>query len=160
MDGNLLYEKSNNDELVLNYNYVYIINEMMTNAYNPNFVDYNSPTAISLKGRLSKKYSIKTGTTSNDHWIVGYNKDAMLMVWTGTDDNKETNSGYSKITKNIWADTIESSLKDKEDNFYEMPKNIIGVPLNPVTGKYDEKKSVMYYFVKGTEPLIYKKSLN
>ena len=160
MDGNLLYEKAKNDELVLNYNYVYILNEMMSNAYNPKFVDYNSPTALSLKGRLTKKYSIKTGTTSNDHWIVGYNKDALLMVWTGTDDNKETNSGYSKITKNIWADAIENSLKDKEDNFYEMPKNIIGVPLNPVTGKYDEKRSVMYYFVKGTEPIIYKKSLN
>lgn len=160
MDGNLLYEKAKNDELVLNYNYVYILNEMMSNAYNPKFVDYNSPTALSLKGRLTKKYSIKTGTTNNDHWIVGYNKDALLMVWTGTDDNKETNSGYSKITKNIWADTIENSLKDKEDNFYEMPKNIIGVPLNPVTGKYDEKRSVMYYFVKGTEPIIYKKSLN
>ena len=160
MDGNLLYEKAKNDELVLNYNYVYILNEMMSNAYNPKFVDYNSPTALSLKGRLTKKYSIKTGTTSNDHWIVGYNKDALLMVWTGTDDNKETNSGYSKITKNIWADAIENSLKDKEDNFYEMPKNIIGVPLNPVTGKYDEKRSVMYYFVKGTEPIIYKKNLN
>lgn len=157
MDGKLLYEFKPKNKKVLDYKYVYIINEMMTNAYNPVFVDYNSPTAISLKGRLSKKYSIKTGTTASDHWIIGYNKDALLMVWTGTDNNKEITSGYSKITKNIWADTIEESLKDKEDNFYEMPKNVVGVPLNPVTGEYKTDKNVMYYFVKGTEPVIYTK---
>ena len=157
MDGKLLYEFKPKNKKVLDYKYVYIINEMMTNAYNPTFVDYNSPTAISLKGRLSKKYSIKTGTTASDHWIIGYNKDALLMVWTGTDNNKEITSGYSKITKNIWADTIEESLKDKEDNFYEMPKNVVGVPLNPVTGEYKTDKNAMYYFVKGTEPVIYTK---
>ena len=157
MDGKLLYEFKPKNKKVLDYKYVYIINEMMTNAYNPVFVDYNSPTAISLKGRLSKKYSIKTGTTASDHWIIGYNKDALLMVWTGTDNNKEITSGYSKITKNIWADTIEESLKDKEDNFYEMPKNVVGVPLNPVTGEYKTDKNAMYYFVKGTEPVIYTK---
>ena len=69
---------------------------MLTNAYNTTFIDYNSPTAVSLKGRITKKYSIKTGTTDNDHWVIGYNPDALLMVWTG-DDNNEKTTGYSKI---------------------------------------------------------------
>ncbi len=157
LNGKVLYQYKKKNKEVLDYRYVYIINQMMTNAYNPEMVDYNSPTAISLKGRLSKDYAIKTGTTDNDHWIIGYNKDALLMVWTGTDNNKDNNPGYSKITKNIWADTIENSLKEKENNFYEMPKSIVGVPLDKITGEYTGQNSIMYYFVKGTEPVIYKK---
>ena len=157
MNGKVLYKYKPKNRQLLDYRYVYIINQMMTNSYKPEMIDYNSPTAISLKGRLNKTYSIKTGTTDNDHWIIGYNKDALLMVWTGTDNNKDKNPGYSKITKNIWADAIETSLKDKDNNFYEMPKSVVGVPLDKITGEYNEKNSIMYYFIKGTEPIIYKK---
>ena len=104
----------------------------------------------------TKKYAIKTGTTDNDHWVVGFNPDALLMVWTGTDDNKSETSGYSKITKTIWADAIEASLKDKETTWYKKPQNVIGVPLNPVTGEFvTTGKSTMYYFIKGTDPDYY-----
>lgn len=152
-NGHILYERRKFDNLILNSNYVYIINEMLNNTYNSKFIDYNSPTAISIKGRLSKKYAIKTGTTDYDNWIVGYNPDALLLVWTGLDNNKETNSGYSKITKNIWADTMETSLKDKEKKWYPKPNNVIGIPLDPVTGSYVTKgKSTIYYFVRGSEP--------
>lgn len=156
MHGNTLYEHKDKEDLVLNYNYVYILNEMMTNAYNPDFIGYNSPTAISLKGRLSKKYAIKTGTTENDHWIVGFNPDALLIVWTGMDDNSEGNAGYSKITKNIWADAMENSLKDNEEKWYSQPTNVIGVPLDPLSGEFVTiGKNTMYYFVKGSEPQYY-----
>lgn len=152
-NGHILYERRKFDSLVLNSNYVYIINEMLNNTYNSQFIDYNSPTAISIKGRLSKKYAIKTGTTDFDNWIIGYNPDALLMVWTGRDNNKESNNGYSKITKNIWADTMETSLKDEEKKWYPKPNNVIGIPLDPVTGSYVTKgKSTIYYFVIGSEP--------
>lgn len=155
MNGNVLYEYKSRDELKLNYNYVYILNEMLTNAYNTTFIDYNSPTAVSLKGRITKKYSIKTGTTDNDHWVIGYNPDALLMVWTG-DDNNEKTTGYSKITKNIWIDAMEDCLKDQPENWYEKPNNVIGLPLHPVTGEFvTNGKSTMFYFVKGSEPIVY-----
>lgn len=155
MNGNLLYEHKEKEKLLLNYNYVYILNEMMTNSYKSEFIDYNSPTAINLKGRLSRDYAIKTGTTDQDHLIVGYNPDALLMIWTGKDNN-DPSPGYSKITKNIWADAIEASLKDTEPSWYESPNNVVGIPLNPITGEYVTKgKNAMYYFVKGSEPQIY-----
>lgn len=160
MNGNLLYERKNNEELILNYNYVYIINQMMTNAYNAEYIDYTSPTAITLRGRLSKTYAIKTGTTDFDHWTIGYNPDALVMVWTGDDNNKDT-KGYSKVTKNIWGDAIEGILKDKEKTWYEKPDNVVGIPLNPVTGEYvTTGKSSMYYFLKGSEPQIYVSASN
>lgn len=153
IDGHILYEHKDKNKIILNSNYTYIINEMLTNSYNSNFLNYNTPTALSIKTLLTKKYAIKTGTTDNDHWVVGYNPDALLMVWTGTDQNTEESSGYSKITKTIWAETIESSLKEKESAWYEMPKNVIGIPLEPITGEFvTTGKSTMYYFVKGSEP--------
>ena len=156
VNGTILYEYKDKNTLILNSNYMYIINEMLTNSYNSNFLDYNSPTALSIKGILSKKYAIKTGTTDNDHWVVGFNPDALLMVWTGTDKNDKETPGYSKITKLIWADAMESSLKDKEKKWYEMPQNVIGIPLDPVTGDFvTTGKSTMYYFVKGSEPEFY-----
>ena len=160
INGNLLYERNNNDSLILNYNYVYIINEMLTNTYNPEFISYNNPTAILLKGRLSRKYSIKTGTTDTDNWIVGYNKDALLMVWTGNDNNEQT-YGYSQVTKNIWGDTIEECLKNEESTWYEKPTNVIGIPLEPITGNFvTTGKSTIFYFIKGSEPKYYISNTN
>lgn len=157
-DGNTLYERKNYDNVVLNYNNVYIINEMMRNTYNKEFIDYNSPTAINIAGRLTKRYALKTGTTNNDHWVVGFNKNGLLLVWTGMDKNEEGASGYSAITKNIWADTIENAQNDLDDNWYEKPANVVAVPLNPITGSFDDKKKSIFYFVKGTEP-VYDKNL-
>lgn len=155
-DGTILYERKKSNTLLLNYNYLYIVNQMLSNTYNSDYINYNSPTAIGIKGRLTKKYAIKTGTTDNDHWIIGYNKDALLMLWTGLDDNSKSGSNYSKITKNIWADTIEESLKNKEDDWYEMPQNVVAIPLDPVSGNFvTNGKNTMYYFVKGSEPKYY-----
>lgn len=156
VNGNVLYEYKKKNTMILNSNYMYIINEMLTNSYNSNFLDYNSPTALSIKGMLSKKYAIKTGTTDNDHWVVGFNPDALLMVWTGADKNNEETPGYSKITKLIWADAMEATLKNKDKIWYEMPQNVIGIPLDPITGEFvTTGKSTMYYFVRGSEPECY-----
>ena len=57
---------------------------------------------------------IKTGTTDTDVWIVGYNKNAVLSIWNGYDNNKKINNGEHNYHKNIWIDTMESYLKDKD----------------------------------------------
>ena len=151
LNGNTLYKHKKKRELVLNTNYLYILNEMMSNSYNSEFISYNSPTALSIKDKLTKKYAIKSGSTDNDYWLVGYNPDILMLVWTGNDNNLEVESSYSKTTKNIWADTVENCLIDKEAKWYEKPQNVEAVLLDPVTGAYSEKGS-LFYFLKGTEP--------
>lgn len=96
VNGNLLYKHKENSKEVFNKDSVFIINEMMTNTYNPAFIDYLNPTIIYLNSKISRKYAIKSGTTDNDYWIVGYNPDALMMVWAGNDMNKSVNSVYSK----------------------------------------------------------------
>lgn len=153
VNGNLLYKHKEKSKEVFNKDSVFIINEMMTNTYNPAFIDYLNPTIIYLNSKISRKYAIKSGTTDNDYWIVGYNPDALMMVWAGNDMNKNVNSVYSKKIKNIWCDTIEEYLKDKETSWYEPSDNIIGIPLDAVSGDTpkNSKNTVIYYYKKGTE---------
>jgi len=51
-DGNILYEKKQKREIVLNSNYVYILNEMMRGTYNSSFISYNYPTVMSIKDQI------------------------------------------------------------------------------------------------------------
>ena len=155
-DGNVIYKKENKKSLVLNPNYVYILNEMLSNTTNSVFKDYTNATASIIASKLSRKYSIKTGTTLSDYWTVGYNKDDLMLIWIGYDDNREFTNNYGYMTKNIWADTMEDIQKDYVDNWYKTPENVVGIILDPITGEVtnNSKKAVIYYYLKGSEPNI------
>ena len=153
LDGNVLYEKENKDNLVLNSSYVYILNEMMTSTYNSAFIDYNNPTVMSIAGKISRKYAVKTGTTGTDFYMVGYNPDMLMLVWNGYDNNNVIDNSLGNISKNIWVNTVENLLKNKEPKWYEKPDNVVGVPLNAITGISDSdgEHSNIFYFIKGSE---------
>ena len=155
-EGNVLYEKDDDEELVLNMNYTYILNEMLTGTTNSQFRDYAYPTALTIASKLSRKYAIKTGTTDTDFWIAGYNPDIVMVTWVGMDDSSNLSANDSYISKNIWADTVEDILADTEEHWYETPENVVGVVLDAVSGKptTDASKATLFYFVKGTEDVL------
>ena len=155
-NGNVLYEKDDTKDLVLNMNYTYILTEMLTGTTNSQFKDYAYPTALTIASKLSRKYAIKTGTTDSDFWIAGYNPDIVMLTWVGKDDNSSLDANDSYISKNIWADTVEDILKNTEERWYETPENVVGVILDAVSGKptNDVTKATLFYFVKGTENII------
>lgn len=162
MEGNILYEFKAPDELILNKSNVYILNELLANSYSKEFIDYNYPTCINIAPKISKKYAIKTGTTNTDHLIFGYNKDAILGIWMGYDDNRVTEVSDGTIMKNIWVDTMETYLKDKENNWYETPDNIVGVLVEPISGEpatTSTTNSKIFYYIKGTQPYSTSKDL-
>ena len=155
--GEVLYEYKKNKELVLNSSLVYILNNMLTATYDPLYVDYNYPTGIGLNGKLTHTYALKSGTTNGDNWNIGFNKKIVCAVWVGYDNNKELSKKDYKYAQNIWYKTVESyekNMKD-EDVWYEKPKNVIGMLVEPISGKpatESEKKQKLMYFLKGTEP--------
>lgn len=154
-NGNVLYERKNTKKPVLNSSLTYITNEILTSTYNYNFIDYNYPTCYDIASKLTNKYSIKTGTTDTDHLIFGYNKDIVVGIWSGYDDNSETEAGDGKQIKNMWVDIVENYLKDKETEWYELPNNVVGVLVNPISGEVANnttKNATMFYYIKGTEP--------
>ena len=154
-NGNILYEYDDTKEQVLNSSITYITNELLTSTYNYNFIDYNYPTCYDIAGKLSRKYSIKTGTTDSDHLIFGYNSDIVVGIWSGYDDNRPSENSNGKLIKNMWVEVVENYEKDKEVSWYKMPNNVVGVLVNPITGEIaDEttKNPTMFYYIKGTEP--------
>ena len=155
--GNVLYENKEEKELILNHSLTFILNEMLTYTYNKNFIDYNYPTLISLLPNITHKYSIKSGTTDTDLLIMGYNKDAVLGIWNGYDNNKKIESKDYSYHKNIWIDTMEAYFKDKETTWYDIPSNVVGVLVNPITGiiaNDNDTKKEMFFYIKGTEPTL------
>lgn len=154
-DGNVLYEAQDNKESILNSSLVFILNNLLTNTYDSTFIDYNYPTVIGIAGKLTRKYAIKSGTTATDSWTIGYTPDVVTSVWVGYDDSREISNKDYMYTKNIFSDTMESYLKDTEESWYEMPSNVVGVIVDPISGlpanEKSPKKKVLYY-LKGTEP--------
>ena len=153
--GNIIYEYKEEKDLILNPSLTYILSEMLTSTYDTAFISYNYPTLISLLPKITHKYSIKTGTTDSDMLIIGYNRNAVLGIWTGYDDNRKIDANDYYLHKEVWIDTMETYLKDKDNSWYSVPSNIVGVLVDPITGmlaKEDTKVSKMFYFIKGTEP--------
>ncbi len=154
-EGKVLYEADEEKELILNSSLTFILSNLLTATYDANFIDYNYPTAVNLASRMTHKYALKSGTTNTDNWYIGYNKDIVTAVWCGYDDSRELKSSEYKYAQNIWLYTMENYMKDKDDDWYKQPDNVVGVLVNPITGKpasdNDEKKIIEYY-VKGTEP--------
>ena len=161
-NGNVLYEYKYEEEAVLNKSSTYIINQLLTNCYNSAFIDYNYPTCINIAGKVKHKYAIKTGTTDTDSLIFGFNSDLVMGIWAGYDDNSIAPSNIGTMKKNVCIDTKESYYKDKEDFWYDMPSNVVGSLVDPVTGKLAtaDTKSVMQYYIKGTEPTFDKSVLD
>ena len=153
--GNILYENKEEKELILNQSLTFILNEMLTYTYNKNFIDYNYPTLISLLPQITHKYAIKSGTTDTDLLIMGYNKNVVLGVWNGYDNNTKIDSSEYSHHKNIWIDTMESYFKQKEASWYEIPNNVVGVLTEPITGALatdETQNKEMFFYLKGTEP--------
>ena len=164
MEGNILYEYKPNLENILNKNTVYILNELLTTTYAFEFKDYNVPTCLSIAPKMTHKYAIKSGTTNTDNLIFGYNKELVVGMWTGYDDNKDVSNKDSSNLKNAWVDTIEKCLEGKtdEETWYETPSNVVGVAIDPISGKVasDSSKAKILYYIKGTEPTLNKTSLD
>ena len=155
MNDNVLYEHKGETEHVLNYDYVYILNDLLSLTYDYDMVDYSYPTNISIRALLTHKYSIKSGSTDTDNWVIGFNKNAVMSIWVGYDDNSPLLADDYKYVKKIWANTMEGYLKDTPDEWYHKPDNVVGVLVDPITGELandNTKKKKLFYYLIGTEP--------
>ena len=155
MNDNILYQHKDTSEIVLQNDLVYILNEMLSLTYDYDLIDYSYPTNISIKALLSNKYAIKSGSTSTDNWVIGFNKNVVTSIWVGNDDNSDIEGTDYKYVKKIWANTMEKYLEKKDNTWYTKPNNVVGVFVDPITGTLankDTKKRKIFYYLEGTEP--------
>lgn len=108
---------------------------------------------------LGKTVSVKTGTTDlkRDNWTVGYTPSYVVGVWVGNNDNTPMNpkiaSGVTGASS-IWHSLMSVVLKNKKDEQFTKPDNIIALQIDSFSGglPVDGQGMRSEYFVKGTEP--------
>ena len=137
MEGEVLYE---NNQSIINCaekSDVYILNELMTNIFDTNIIYNTRPTGIQISSRLTNTFAAKSGSTDTDNWMIGYNKDLLVSIWTGYDDNRLITTRSDKlVAKYLFADIVEEYFKNKNTTWYQTPDDVISVKLNPITGFY------------------------
>lgn len=154
-DGEVLYEAKTQEERIANSSDVYLLNETMTSVFDTNIIYNTRPTGSVISSLLTHKIAGKSGSTDTDYWMVGYNKDIVIGVWTGYDDNSIiTKANESRYAKYVFASVIESYLKDKNTSWYETPQDVLSIELNPITGFYSDfnEYTKKIYFKKNNIP--------
>ena len=104
--------------------------------------------------------AVKTGTTDDkrDNWTVGYTPSVVVGTWVGNNDNSPMHpslaSGVTGAAP-IWNRIIRETLKDKPDEAFDRPANILDLDIDTFGGGLSVDGSAMRKerFVKGTEPI-------
>ena len=55
----------------------------------------------------------------------------------------------------MWTDIVENYFNNQKANWYNLPSNVVGVLVDPISGKVaneNTKNPTMFYYIKGTEP--------
>ena len=154
--GNILYEYREEDkEYILKSDITFIISELLTGTYDSNLIDYTYPTCINILSNITNKYAIKSGSTDTDAWVIGYNPEVVLASWTGYDDNKNVSTAAVNANKTSWITSMEAYFKQHKATWYDIPRDVVGVLVDPITGKgatdTSERRKILYY-LEGTQP--------
>ncbi len=136
----VIYKNEINNNKILNDDSTYIINELLTGVFDTKMNVFASVTGSTLASKITHTYSAKSGSTDFDNWIVGYNRQYVVGVWSGFDDQSEvTELNDRTASKEIWFDVMESIMKGKESTPYTKPNNVYSVYANPITGVINDK---------------------
>ncbi|MDD4077010.1 MAG: transglycosylase domain-containing protein [Bacilli bacterium] len=149
-EGKVLYRAKSDFKQKFNPTDCYILSETMTNVFDNRLSINISTTGAPIAHKLTKKYAAKSGTTDFDSWIIGYNKTVSLGIWTGYDDNRLIDNAKVKYIKFLWAEIVERYNAKKNDTWYQLPKDVIPIVLNPITGTVahqNEYKKALYFRV-------------
>lgn len=159
-NGNVIFEKENKPEKVLNAAKAFVMTQMLTGIFDPKLNGYAKVTGSTIIKDITRPYAGKSGSTETDSWMVGFSPQLVTAVWAGYDVGKPIEMVAEKTyAKNIWAHFMEEALDGKPVKAFKPPKEgVIGVYVNPENGKLATKDCPVRrftYFVKGTEPSDY-----
>ncbi len=159
-NGNVIYQKEQEDELVLDPAKAYVMTQMLTGIFDPKLNGYSSVTGSTIAKELTRPYAGKSGSTETDSWMIGFTPQLVTAVWCGYDASKPIDLTAEKsYAKNIWAHFMESALKGKKVMKFKAPREgVVGVYVNPANGKLATKDCPVKrktYYLTGTEPTEY-----
>lgn len=143
-NGDILYEYTPTNQQLLNQDTCLILSQLLTSPFHEEFSTYASATMVNYQ--VNTTFAVKTGTTAYDSLCIGYNPNYTILSWCGYDDNREmTLQTQTRIPK-ILFQTMANYLQE-DDIWYEPTDSIEQVPIDPITGEYDES-GLIYWFKK------------
>ena len=131
--------KGNSYKTLLLKKLVTILNQSLLSPFDKRINKTNKPTMINYIPNV--KYSAKSGSTNSDSYVIGYNPNYLIAVWTGSD---EGNLISMSPTKSIFLDLANKLSKYKEEKWYEPSKNILVKKIDPITGIESNYGSIYY----------------
>lgn len=142
--GEILYEYRPENKQLLDKETCLILAQLLRSPFYKEFQTYATPTMLNCQTEAT--FAAKSGTTSFDSLCAGYNPNYTIVGWCGYDDNREvTMITDTKIPKVIFQKM--ANFLQQEDIWYEPTDNIEEIPINPITGDYDEN-GIIYWFKK------------
>ena len=157
--GFLVYSDTKTEQKqILDKTKTYIMNEMMTGMFNLQQNNHLSITGLSIIQNLTHQYAGKSGSTNTDSWMIGYTPELLTTVWTGYDQGRTLDGvEVNHYAKNVWSEVMENSLKNTQTEWFEKPKNVVAVKIDPTTGylaSEECKNKVTLYYEKNNVPSI------
>lgn len=142
--GQIIYEKNNMPQKILNYDITLILNQLLTATYDPKNRTFAYPTMYGAQPQIP--VSIKSGTSDYDSLVIGYNPDYTIAVWSGFDDARELKKNYYSISRDIFKDTF-NELYENQTTFpwYQKSPALISKIVDPVSGKESLLGSEYWY---------------
>ncbi|EIT83720.1 penicillin-binding protein [Fictibacillus macauensis ZFHKF-1] len=155
-NGQTLYEAKNEHKQILDPAITFVMTDLMRGMFDERLNGYTKVTGASIDQLLSRPAAGKSGSTPTDSWMIGFTPQLTTGVWIGYDQGKELDSiNDGSYSKKIWANYMESALKNvKADNF-KKPAGVVSAVINPANGKLAGNScpvTMRQYYVKGTEP--------
>ncbi|WP_241655859.1 transglycosylase domain-containing protein [Halobacillus litoralis] len=115
----------------------FTITHMMTGMFDSSLdAEYASVTGSPIKGKLTRMYGGKSGTTDTDSWMIGFSPQYSSGVWVGYDKGGHSLEGFNdhRYAKAIWADTMEAVHESLPTAAFIPPPGVKGVYIDPETG--------------------------
>ncbi|WP_075618417.1 transglycosylase domain-containing protein [Paenisporosarcina indica] len=137
--GKVVFEVAPNeredDNRVMEADDAFILTHLMTGMFDPVFNDYSPATGLSIRGKQTRPYAAKSGTTVSDQVIIGYTPTLTAGVWNGYDSGTQLQLAEDKqTTKNIWIDFMEKVHQGMAAEPFLPPKGVNGVIVDIETG--------------------------
>ena len=132
-DGNVLFEAQDKSKRAIEEATAFFMADMLTDVI-------NHGTAYGARTEGFKLPAAgKTGTTNDykDGWFVGFTPSIVAGVWVGFDKPKTIfRGGYAaQVAVPIWARFMRDATRGAKAEWFERPKDIIGVAMCRVSGK-------------------------
>lgn len=141
-NGDVLYEYKDRNEQLLSQESCLILSQLLTSPFDKVYNTYATATMASYPTKST--FAVKTGSTDYDSLCAGYNPHYTITSWTGYDDNRDMKmSSDTKIPKVIFQEMAD--FLQPEASWYKPTEKIQQIPINPLTGDYQENGTVYWF---------------